>query len=232
VSVDRRQAPRGPAAPRDLPVAGRRTDALVQVDLAACVGPFDLRGLFVDDRPVELEVGVGKGRFILLAAVARPEVNFLGVERARRFFAQAVERVGKRALTNVRLVWADATTLLAERIPDRSLAGCHVYFPDPWPKKRHHKRRFIRPETLTELARVLRPEALLRVVTDHPEYALLIREVVAADENFVDAGADAALWELPGMGDYTTLGVTNFEIKYRREGRPIHRFAWRRRRSA
>jgi tRNA (guanine-N7-)-methyltransferase len=104
-----------------------------------------------------------------------------------------------------------------------------VYFPDPWPKKRHHKRRFFQRGALEHLARALRPGALLRVVTDHSEYGMLIRRLLEASPDFEDAGADAALWELPGMGDYTVLGVTNFEIKYRREGRPILRLAWRRR---
>lgn len=214
---------------RDLPVAAAHTDDLVQLDAASWAGRFDLPAIFGDDRPVELEIGVGKGRFILLAAVARPDVNYLGVEVARRFYVKAVQRVGKRALTNVRLVWAEASALIAERLADDSLAGCHIYFPDPWPKKRHQKRRFFRPGPLAELARTLRPKALLRVVTDHPEYAAAIRETMRDRPEFEDAGADAALWELPQMGDYTTLGVTNFEIKYRREGRPIHRFAWRRR---
>ncbi len=214
---------------RDPPTCAARTDELVQLDLSTIPGRLDLSALFGDDRPVELEIGVGKGRFILLAGAARPQVNYLGVEVARRYHVRAVERVGKRGLTNVRLVHAEASSFIADRLGDSQLAGAHVYFPDPWPKKRHHKRRFFQAATLAELARVLRPGALLRVVTDHPEYADVIVAVVAGRPDFVDAGPDATLWELPGMGDYTTLGVTNFEIKYRRLGWPIRRFAWRRR---
>ena len=221
--------PRRTAPLRDLPVAQGRTDLLVRVDPLALPAVVDPRSLFGDDRPVELEVGVGKGRFILLAASARPEVNFLGVERAKRFYDRALDRVAKRSLANVRLLLADATALIADRLATACLAGCHIYFPDPWPKKRHHKRRLFQTETPARLARLLRPGGLLRVVTDHTDYAHLIRDLVDAHSEFEDAGADSGLWELPGMGDYTTLGITNFEIKYRREGRPIHRFAWRRR---
>jgi tRNA (guanine-N7-)-methyltransferase len=212
----------------DPPLSASRTDALVRLALPPEAGRLDLSAMFGNDRPVELEIGVGKGRFLLLAATAQPEVNFIGIEYARRYWSQAVDRVGKRGLTNVRLVLGEAASIVATRLADASIAACHVYFPDPWPKKRHHKRRFFRKEVIDELARVLRGDALLRAVTDHPDYAAVIREVMDQHAAFTAEGRDAALWTLPGMGDYTLLGVTNFEIKYRREGRPIHRFAWRR----
>ena len=213
----------------DLPVSEERTHDRVRLELPGEPARLDLAELFGNRNPVELEIGVGKGRFVLLAAWSRRDVNFLGVEYARKYLEKAIDRVGKRGLTNVRLAHAEAFSFLRDRLPDGSLAGIHVYFPDPWPKKRHHKRRLFRPEVVAEFARVLRPGGLLRAVTDHPDYAPVIREVMAASPDFEDAGRDPSLWELPGMGDYTTLGVTNFEIKYRREGRPIQRFAWRRR---
>lgn len=224
--------PGRPVHLRDLPVAPAdvaRTDALVRVPLESLPRPVDFAALFGNTRNVELEVGVGKGRFVLLAATAKPDVNFFGVEYAHRYFIQAVERVAKRALDNVRLCEANVVTLLATHLAHASLSAVHVYFPDPWPKKRHHKRRFFQTDVIDLVARALRPGGLLRAATDHPDYAATIREVMNAHAAFIDAGTDATLWELPGMGDYTTLGVTNFEIKYRREGRPIHRFAWRRR---
>jgi len=212
----------------DPPLAPVRTDALVRLDLPAEAQPLDLAALFGDERPVELEIGVGKGRFVVLAAAAYPEVNFLGVEYARRYHAQAVERAGKRGFTNVRLAHAEAAAFVRERLADGSLAAVHLYFPDPWPKKRHHKRRFVQPANLDQLARAMKPGALFRAVTDHPGYAAWIAEHLARHGAFADAGTEQALWNLPGMGDHTVQGVTNFEIKYRREGRPIHRFAWTR----
>ncbi len=213
----------------DLPIAGRRNDDLVDVRLEALPPQIDFAALFGNTQDVELEVGIGKGRFLLLAAAARPDVNYFGIEIARRFYLQALDRVAKRDFPNVRMACGDVVPLLKERLAPACLGAAHVYFPDPWPKKRHHKRRFFRPDVLEALERALRPGALLRAVTDHPEYALVIRDEVGARAAFEDAGRDPSLWELPGMGDYTSLGVTNFEIKYRREGRPIHRFAWRRR---
>ncbi|RMG44449.1 MAG: tRNA (guanosine(46)-N7)-methyltransferase TrmB [Acidobacteria bacterium] len=213
----------------DLPVASRRTDELIRLPLPAeGEGPYDLAAIFGNDHPVELEIGVGKGRFLLLAATAFPDRNFIGVEYARRYLEKSIDRLGKRALTNVRLVHAEATQLLDRGLADESISAVHVYFPDPWPKKRHHKRRLIRPDVLDRLARVMKEGALLRIVTDHEEYAGVIRERLAADDRFGEADTEAALWALPGMDDYIAPGVTNFEIKYLREGRRIHRFAYRR----
>lgn len=213
----------------DPPLSAQRTDALVRLELPPEQSPLDLARLFGNDAPVELEIGSGKGRFIVLAAAAFPGTNFLGLEYARRFLEQAVERAGKRGMSNVRLVHAEAAAFLRERLADASISAVHLYFPDPWPKKRHHKRRFVQPANLDQLARVMRPGALFRTVTDHPDYGLVIRDEFARHPAFVGAGDAQALWELPGMGDHTQLGVTNFEIKYRRQGRPIHRFAWHRR---
>lgn len=212
----------------DLPPAEHRTHELVRGALPGEDGPLDLQALFGNDRPVELEVGIGKGRFIMLAAVAKPESNFIGVEYARKFLERAIDRVGKRGVENVRLFHAEAVAFLAGRLADQSVSAAHFYFPDPWPKKRHHKRRFFRKEALDQLARVLLPGALFRSVTDHGDYAEVIREVVASHAAFKEESDDDRVWELPGMTEYTALGVTNFEIKYRREGRDFHRFAWRR----
>ncbi|GAB4222089.1 MAG: hypothetical protein Kow0062_17860 [Acidobacteriota bacterium] len=212
----------------DLPCAETRTDELVRLELPPADGPLDLRALFGNEHPVELEIGTGKGRFLLLAASARPETNFLGLEYARAYAEKTIERLGKRGLTNVRVARAEAAEFLARRLGDRVLAGIHVYFPDPWPKKRHHKRRLIRPAVVADMARVLAPGGLVRVVTDHPDYAAVIREVFGADDRFADESDRVELWELPGMDSYVAPGVTNFEIKYRRQGRPIHRMIWRR----
>jgi tRNA (guanine-N7-)-methyltransferase len=210
----------------DPPLSSVRTDDLVRLELPEAARALDLPAIFGNERPVELEIGIGKGRFIVLAAAAYPEVNFLGVEYAKRYLAQGVERAGKRGFTNVRLAHAEAAAFVRERLADGALDAVHLYFPDPWPKKRHHKRRFVQPGNLDQLARVMKPGALFRAVTDHPGYAQWIAQHLARHGAFADAGVEQALWNLPGMGDHTAAGVTNFEIKYRREGRPIHRFAW------
>ncbi len=211
----------------DLPTSDRHSHELVRL-AAPGEGRLDLVEVFGNEGPVELEIGTGKGRFLLLAAGARPETNFLGIEYARPFLEKAIDRIGKRGYENVRLIHTEAFSFLRDRLADGALAGCHIYFPDPWPKKRHHKRRMIRPAVLDELARLLRPGSKLRVATDHAEYALIIREELEAHASFSKEDASAEAFAIEGMDELTAVGVTNFEIKYRREGRPIHRFLCRR----
>jgi len=216
----------------DLPVSDRRTDALVRSIDAVAEGPIDWGRVFGNDGPVEVEIGVGKGRFLLLAASARPDTNFLGIEYARKYAEKAVDRVAKRALVNVRVVHAEAVEFMRDRISDGSLAAVHAYFPDPWPKKRHHKRRFFRKETLDVLSRVLAPGGRLLAATDHDDYAAVIEETVgehAAFETCLAAPGSEQAVIVPEFDELTAGGVTNFEIKYRREGRTIHGFSWKRR---
>jgi tRNA (guanine-N7-)-methyltransferase len=185
--------------------------------------PLDFPSLFGNDRPVELELGSGKGTFLLQEAAARPEVNFVGIEYEPKYHAYMADRLRRAGARNARTAAADAAAFVRERVPDRSLAAVHVYFPDPWPKKRHHKRRLVRADFLPQLERIVAPGGELRIVTDHPDYAEWIAAVLAASTfEPVDyrPPLSAAEGELVG---------TNFERKYRlRDGRPFHPFALRR----
>lgn len=181
--------------------------------------PLEAHALFGRPCPLELELGVGKGRFAIAWAQAHPEIGLLGVERARKYLELAALRATRAGVSNLRLVHTTAEDLLFRCLGAGSVAAVHVYFPDPWPKKRHHKRRFFRPENVTRLAEVMEDGALLRVKTDHPEYAQVIREVVGADGRFAPLPAPEAFADVP---------PTHFEIKYQAAGRPVHLMAWRR----
>jgi tRNA (guanine-N7-)-methyltransferase len=133
-------------------------------------GFVDPRRWFPDpSRPLELEIGPGKGSFILETARANPDVNFLGIEWAREFYLYAADRVRRAGLRNVRLLRADASDFLRWRCPSGILSVIHLYFSDPWPKKKHHKNRVIQDRFLQEAHRTLIPGGELRVVTDHDE---------------------------------------------------------------
>ena len=179
-------------------------------------GPFDFRSLFGNDGPAELEIGVGKGRFLLGQAAARPEVNFLGIEWSLKYLRVAKERAQRQGLTNVRLFRADARHVLATLLPDRSVVRVHVYCPDPWPKKRHRKRRMFTPAAVNHIERVLVPGGYLDLSTDVRDYFDEIRELVPGSSGLREA-------EDPLFPNESSGGRTSYEAKYLQAGRPIHR---------
>ena len=177
--------------------------------------------LFGREAPVHIEIGSGKGTFIVNQAKAEPDVNFLGIEWASKYYRYAVDRVGRWALNNVRLIRTDAAVFLAEHIRDHSISCIHLYFPDPWPKKRHHKRRFVQQSNLEHVYRVLVPGGLFKMATDHAEYFEQMQAVLGKNSDKFDICEF-----LPTAGAMTGEWVgTNFERKYLKEARSVHRLA-------
>ena len=172
---------------------------------------LDLARLFGNANPVILEIGSGKGRFLISSATERPDANFVGIEKSLHYHRVIRERIGKRMLTNVRLVNHDAFLVLKDMVPDASISEIHIYFPDPWPRKKEQKRRIIRPEVLGEIRRVLIDGGSGIYVTDHQEYfeaaAPVLPEFFRTETR------------IPGPDDPPR---TNYEAKYRAEGRPIY----------
>src|SRR5205807_4142652 len=142
----------------------------IGLDVDLLPKPLDWGELFGNDHPVELEIGMGKGTFLVEQAKARPETNFLGIEWARWFWRYASDRLRRAGCGNTRTVRAEASFFLREFVPPASLAVLHIYFPDPWPKARHHKRRLIQPAFMPLVQRVLVAGGRLQVVTDHQGY--------------------------------------------------------------
>ena len=177
--------------------------------------------LYGNDHPVEMEIGMGKGTFLTEQAKARPGVNFFGIEWANFYWRYASDRLRRHKCDNARTVRAEALFFLREHVADASLSVIHVYFPDPWPKKRHHKRRLVQQPFLDQARRVLMPGGRLQVVTDHKGYwEENIEPLVRAA-----AGFTVVDYNRPGSaGDGEFVG-TNFERKYQREGRPFYAIA-------
>src|SRR6266581_6258996 len=139
----------------------------IGLDVEKLPRPLNFAELFGNDHPVEIEIGIGKGTFITEQAKARPEVNFFGIEWARWFWRYASDRLRRNGCTNARTVRAEASYFLHEFVPPESVSVLHIYFPDPWPKARHHKRRLIAPTFMPSAQRVLAPGGRLQIVTDH-----------------------------------------------------------------
>jgi tRNA (guanine-N7-)-methyltransferase len=186
-------------------------------------GKIDFVRIFGRPGPVHIEIGAGKGTFLLGQAQAQPSDNFLGIEWARKYYRYAVDRIGRWGLTNVRIIRTDAAGFIIEFVPDDSVDCFHIYFPDPWPKKRHHKRRFICPANLQHLIRCLKNGGQIRIATDHSDYFEQIKMVLTERSDILEeidfikpTGAESGEW----------VG-TNFERKYIKDQRPIYTIAVR-----
>jgi tRNA (guanine-N7-)-methyltransferase len=180
--------------------------------------PLDWQLVFGNKGPAELEIGCGKGLFLLNAARACPQVNFVGVEIQRKYQLVTATRLAKRGLGNVRLVCADARSFLSGSVPAASLQAIHVYFPDPWWKKRHHKRRLFTPEFATQCARVLQPGGILHIVTDVEEYWGLISCLLGQQATLISLTSPQ-----PKDPEHDLDYLTNFERKFRKQGKTIFR---------
>lgn len=179
---------------------------------------LDLHQLFGNARPVALEVGFGKGAFLVDVAPREPEVNFLGIEIDKGLALYVATRLAKRKFPNVKVAHGDAGRLLSKHLPADSLAAVHVYFPDPWWKKKHRKRRVFNEVFAQQAARVIQPGGYLHMATDVAEYFQVMLGIVAQQPAFQleDAGREERAAE-------EAKPETNFEKKARKEGRPVWR---------
>lgn len=175
------------------------------------------------DRPFEIEIGSGKGTFLVQQSALEPGTNFLGIEWAGEFFRYAADRIRRNELRNVKMLRADATEIVKRRVPTGIVRVVHLYFSDPWPKKRHHKRRVVQTDFLRACHRVLANAGELRVVTDHSDYWQWMLE--RFDEVAPEDGTGLFVrrpFETPESAAAGEVVGTNFERKYKREGRPFH----------
>ncbi len=178
--------------------------------------PLDLPALFGNARPVEVEIGPGKGAFLIGRARERPEINLLGIDWVRPCAMYVADRALRAGLSNVRVLCADADTIFRDSLPPRALSRVHIYFPDPWPKRRHRGRRLVTTAFLAAVREALAPGGWVGIVTDHDEYFVHIRRAFAATEGLAQVA-------FKPVGDETRWLVgSNFEKKYAGAGRSFH----------
>ena len=166
-----------------------------------------------------LRLGWERGTFLTEQAKARPEVNFFGIEWARWFWRYASDRLRRNGCVNARTVRAEASYFLVEFVPAQSISVLHIYFPDPWPKARHNKRRLIQPKFMPMVSRVLVPDGRVQIVTDHADYFEQIEATVKG------SGLNVIDYNRPGSAGEGEFVGTNFERKYQRQGRPFYAIA-------
>jgi tRNA (guanine-N7-)-methyltransferase len=182
-------------------------------------GRIDPRTWFNDESaPFEIEIGSGKGTFLLQESQKRVEPNYLGFEWAAEFYRYTADRIRRNHISNVKMMHGDATEFLRFWCEDHVVDVIHLYFSDPWPKTRHHKRRVIQNQTLETFHRVLKQGGIVHVVTDHDE---LWQWCEGHFQKYTNLFTQSAFQGATSAGDGELVG-TNFERKYRREGRPFH----------
>jgi len=174
--------------------------------------------LFPTRQPLEIEIGAGKGRFLLHRAQAHRDRNFFGVDYRWRFLKEGVLRAEQRGLTNLVFLKTEAEEIIPHLVPPTSVEVFHIYFPDPWHKKKHHKRRLLTPEFFKLLHASLVPGGLLELATDNFDY------MIAFNAALVEAGD--TLWSGVRQSRNERIldpGVqTHFEAKYARQGRDLY----------
>ena len=181
---------------------------------AALGSPIALESLVPGNGDWELEIGFGKGRYLVARATAEPARRFLGIEVAGEYYREVARRIARRGLANVALLRGEAQYLLATALPPAFAAAVHVYFPDPWPKAHHHRRRLFSPASLDLVLRPLAAGGELWFATDHLDYGAEVEAVLAAYP-------DLAVERL--AGGWPEGPRTHYEAKYVVEGRPILR---------
>lgn len=190
--------------------------------LAAAGAPIDTASEFGRAAPLGLEIGFGMGQALIDWARRCPDWNLLGVEVYQPGVGSAMLGFEREHIGNVRVIEGMAEPVLADRLAPASLDEVRIFFPDPWPKKRHHKRRLIQPELAALLASRLRPDALLWVATDWAEYAAWIADVLDAEPALRPAGPpDGAAHDRP---------LTRFESRGRRLGHAVRELRYARKR--
>lgn len=184
--------------------------------------PWDRAVVFGRAAPLEVEVGSGKGLFLKTAAAARPDVDFLGVEIARRYAEFAAAALAKQNLPNAAVICGDALRVFHDLLPDASLSAVHVYFPDPWWKKRHKRRRVMQEPLLRDIERTLQPGGSLHFWTDVEEYFHSALELLAG------CTALQGPLEVPeAPAEHDMAYRTHFERRMRQHNEAVYRSEFR-----
>ena len=177
---------------------------------------LDFTVIFGRHAPVILEIGFGNGDALVAEAAAHPENDYIGIEVHRPGIGNLLRKLESSEMKNVRVMLADAKEILAAQIPETSLTGLHLFFPDPWPKQRHHKRRLVQSDFAALVMRKLVPGGYIHLATDWKDYAEHMVSVLSRTPGLV---------EVSGLDQFTTTiasrGQTRFEQRGRKLGNPI-----------
>jgi tRNA (guanine-N7-)-methyltransferase len=202
------------------PASGSNASVIFHLD--TILDPLPLEILFPIRQPMEIDLGSGDGSFLVQYAAMRPTRNFIGVERLLGRLRKVERKTTRRQLTNVRLVRIEASYLLEYLIPAHSIAALHVYFPDPWPKRKQTKHRLVNERFPALAARALAPGGMVYLRTDHDDYFSQMTSVFATQPEFAlgETPADLAALLTDFEVDFVGRGISTLRAAYQR--RSIH----------
>ena len=181
-------------------------------------GPVDLKAIFGNTNPCTVEIGFGMGDSLAIMAERSPEQNFIGIEVHPPGIGRLLSLVEKQSLQNVRVMQGDAVELLANQFGDSSLSRVNIFFPDPWHKKKHHKRRLVQPAFIELIAKKLQAGGLLHIATDWEPYARHVLEVLEASAAFANLS--------PSSMFSTASELGRPETKFERRGLKLGHGVW------
>lgn len=178
--------------------------------------PILFQDMFGNTSPVEMEIGCGKGKFLIRRAKENPKTNFLGIDRVGKWMKRRKIQSEKHSIKNLCFMKAEAQTFLRDAIADASISIFHIYFPDPWPKRRHHGRRVLHADFLRRLHVKLTAGGFIEIATDDEDYFIAMKKSVAST---------AELWnnirEVQNERIFDPMNLTNYELKWKSQGKPL-----------
>lgn len=191
--------------------------------------PIYWEHIFGNPAPVEIEIGFGKCGFLLAIAAYQPTINFVGIESARKYYRKGITKVQRAELKNIRLLWGEAFHIFKQYVPDNSVATIYINFPDPWPKRRHTKRRLLKAEVVELLAQKLTPNGCIEIATDVEPYMNQIQEVFQTNNMYEMVSYQTSNHHgnvRPYCSDYELMflkeGKTIYYVKYQTYSRRSH----------
>jgi tRNA (guanine-N7-)-methyltransferase len=198
------------------------TSPNIQIKLDQFENKLNWAELYPAPGPIIIEIGSGKGRFLFKVALENPDKNFLGIEKSLKYSRILNRRAKKENLNNLRLLNTEAGYFVSKYIPENSVSEYHIYFPDPWPKKRYNKRRLVNPAFLQALIPSLKPGGHIHYATDFKEYFDQMIEISRANEGI----KEISYKEIDPKDENPESALTNYERKYLIQGKQIYKASY------